>query len=68
MYLVSNQYHLPIFLFSMLNLKLVGYNGRGPSQCSPQYLEVLQALCPKIETMHLCMTFPETFFPLSRFR
>jgi len=53
---------------SMLNLKLTGYNGRGPSQCSPDYLEVLQVLCPKIEKLHLCMTFPETFFPISRFR
>jgi len=53
---------------SMLNLKLTGYNGRGPSQCSPDYLEVLQTLCPRIETMHLCMTYAETFFPLSRFR
>jgi len=53
---------------SLLNLKLTGYNGRGPSQCSPDYLEVLQVLCPKIEKMHLCMTYPETFFPLSRFR
>jgi len=53
---------------ALLDLKLTGYNGRGPSQCSPDYLEVLQVLCPRIEQMHLCMTFPETFFPLSRFR
>ena len=32
------------------------------------FLEVLQVLCPKIEKLHLCMTFPETFFPISRFR
>jgi len=53
---------------NLLNLKLTGYNGRGPGQCSPEYLDVLQKLCPELERMHLCMTWPETFFPLSRFR
>lgn len=51
-----------------LDLKLTGYNGKGPAQCSPDNLEVLQKLCPRIQTIHLCMTWPETFFPLSRFR
>lgn len=53
---------------SCLNLKLRGYNGRGPGQCKPEYIEVLQKLCPHVARMHLCMTWPETFFPLSRFR
>ena len=30
--------------------------------------QVLQKLCPHVARMHLCMTWPETFFPLSRFR
>jgi len=53
---------------STLNLKLRGYNGRGPSQCNPESIEVLQKLCPHVARMHLCMTWPDTFFPLSRFR
>ena len=33
-----------------------------------QVLQVLQKLCPHVARMHLCMTWPDTFFPLSRFR
>ena len=31
-------------------------------------MQVLQKLCPHVARMHLCMTWPDTFFPLSRFR
>ena len=31
-------------------------------------LLLLQKLCPHISKIHLCMTWPDTFFPLSRFR
>jgi len=70
-----NQLHEALWLMhktgmenEILNLKLTGYNGRSPSQCSPEYLGVLQKLCPNMEKIHLCMTWPETFFPISRFR
>jgi len=70
-----NQLHEALWLMhktgmenTTLNLKLNGYNGRGPAQCNPEYLEVLQKLCPKVSRLHLCMTWPDTFFPLSRFR
>jgi len=52
----------------MLMLKLLGYNGRGAPQCKPEYLEVLAKLCPRIQKIHLCMTWPESMFYLSRFR
>jgi len=52
----------------MLMLKLQGYNGRGSPQCKPEYLEVLAKLCPRMQKMHLCMTWPDSFFYLSRFR
>eukprot|EP00090_Calanus_glacialis_P003393 TRINITY_DN12513_c0_g1_i1.p1 TRINITY_DN12513_c0_g1~~TRINITY_DN12513_c0_g1_i1.p1 ORF type:complete len:570 (-),score=148.82 TRINITY_DN12513_c0_g1_i1:78-1787(-) len=52
----------------MLMLKLLGYNGRGAPQCKPDYLEVLAKLCPRMQKIHLCMTWPESFFYLSRFR
>jgi len=70
-----NQLHEALWLMhktgmenTCLNLKLNGYNGRGPGQCNPEYLEVIQKLCPRLSRIHLCMTWPDTFFPLSRFR
>jgi len=53
---------------SLLMLKLLGYNGRGAASCKPEYLEVLAKLCPKIQKVHLCMTWPESFLYLSRLR
>ena len=36
----TNMNCLNFDLFSTLNLKLRGYNGRGPSQCNPESIEV----------------------------
>ena len=52
----------------MIDLQLEGYNGRNTTQCKPDHLGVLAKLCPKIEKMHLSMTWPESFLFLSRFR
>merc|ERR1712012_22010 len=53
---------------NVVDLQLKGYNGRNTPQCKPDYLGVLAKLCPKIEKMHLSMTWPESFLFLSRFR
>jgi len=52
----------------VIDLQLEGYNGRNTAQCKPDHLGVLAKLCPKIEKMHLSMTWPESFLFLSRFR
>ena len=52
----------------MIDLQLRGYNGRNSSQCSPDHLGVLAKLCPRVEKMHLGLTWPESFLFLSRFR
>ena len=57
-----------IYHFSVIDLQLEGYNGRNTTQCKPDHLGVLAKLCPKIEKMHLSMTWPESFLFLSRFR
>ena len=54
--------------FRVIDLQLEGYNGRNTAQCKPDHLGVLAKLCPKIEKMHLSMTWPESFLFLSRFR
>jgi len=52
----------------VIDLQLRGYNGRNTAQCKPDYIGVLAKLCPKIQKMHLSMTWPESFLFLSRFR
>ena len=52
----------------MIDLQLRGYNGRNSAQCSPDHLGVLAKLCPRVEKMHLGLTWPESFLFLSRFR
>ena len=52
----------------MIDLQLRGYNGRNSGQCSPDHLGVLAKLCPRVEKMHLGLTWPESFLFLSRFR
>ena len=53
---------------SVIDLQLRGYNGRSGAQCSPDHLGVLAKLCPRVEKMHLGLTWPESFLFLSRFR
>jgi hypothetical protein len=48
--------------------QLSGYNGRGPSQCWPEVLDVIRTLCPKMENLHLCTTFDDTVIALAKFR
>ena len=68
-YLASRNFHINLHIFcSVVDLQLKGYNGRNTPQCKPDYLGVLAKLCPKIEQMHLSMTWPESFLFLSRFR
>ena len=52
----------------VIDLQLRGYNGRNTGQCKPDHLGVLAKLCPKIEKLHLSLTWPESFLFLSRFR
>merc|ERR1711936_1391529 len=52
----------------VIDLQLRGYNGRNSGQCTPDHLGVLAKLCPRIERLHLGMTWPESFLFLSRFR
>ena len=66
---LSRNFHINLHIFcSVVDLQLKGYNGRNTPQCKPDYLGVLAKLCPKIEKMHLSMTWPESFLFLSRFR
>ena len=51
----------------MIDLQLRGYNGRSGAQCSPDHLGVLAKLCPRLEQLHLGLTWPESFLFLSRF-
>ena len=55
-------------LRSVIDLQLRGYNGRSGAQCSPDHLGVLAKLCPRLEQLHLGLTWPESFLFLSRFR
>ena len=52
----------------VIDLQLRGYNGRNSGQCKPDHLGVLAKLCPKLEKLHLSLTWPESFLFLSRFR
>jgi len=52
----------------MPTLKLNGYNGRGPSQCWPEVLDVIRNLCPKMENLHLCTSYDDTVIALAKFR
>ena len=54
-------------LRSVIDLQLRGYNGRSGAQCSPDHLGVLAKLCPRLEQLHLGLTWPESFLFLSRF-
>ena len=48
--------------------QLNGYNGRGPSQCWPEVLDVIRSLCPKMENLHLCTSYDDTVIALAKFR
>ena len=43
-------------------------NERNSGQCTPEHLGVLAKLCPRIERLHLGLTWPESFLFLSRCR
>ena len=43
-------------------------NDDNSGQCTPDHLGVLAKLCPRIERLHLGLTWPESFLFLSRFR